>query len=176
MVERLPFDVRAQTTVHGLGLPGHDLRELNGCATYCIADHVSYIREYLASAQVRPALTGCDLANDRHGGDPARVVFVGHSYGSYLATRVLAEEPEVASRAHFVMLMPAMVEMSTCMPTLVRAITHPTVERVLVPLVSGISRLLPVAMRKRLAATARFDSASEMVLGRMMDGLLMTRR
>jgi pimeloyl-ACP methyl ester carboxylesterase len=165
IVQRLPLDVRKATTVHGLGLPGHDVRELNGRNKYLIEDHVAYIRDYLASAQVSPPIVGLPESKET-----TRIIFMGHSYGSYLAMRVLAEESQVASHAHLVMLMPAVVELASCMPVTVRMFTNATVERMMVPFVSGVSRVLPSAALQRLTAAARFEAGAEAVLARMMDG------
>lgn len=100
---RLPQDVKDRTTIHGLGLPGHDVRELNGTTEYEIKDHVQYCCSYLRSEELSPPLA------------KSNVIFIGHSYGSYLGLRIIEElGKSVAKRSSLVMLMPALHQMGEC--------------------------------------------------------------
>jgi hypothetical protein len=159
LVERLPLDVRSATSVHGVGYPGHDVRELNGPTVFGITDHVSYVRDYLSSAQLSPPLSA------------SRVVFLGHSFGSFLALRILNADKALAARAHIVMLMPAVHRMSDCRPPLVRLITHRAASNVLVPTVNTLARLLPrAAVRAAFRAAGVVEGGSNAALSRMFDG------
>lgn len=106
---RLPQDVKDRATVHGLGLPGHDIRELNGTTEYAIQDHVQYCRSYLQSEEVSPPL------------EKSNIIFIGHSYGSYLGLRIIEEfGKSVTERSSLVMLMPALHQMGECAGAIAR--------------------------------------------------------
>lgn len=106
---RFPQDVRDRVTVHGLGLPGHDLRALNGTNAYVISDHVSFCRSYLESDDVRPAVKG------------SKLVIIGHSYGSHLGLRLIQEiGSAMVQRSSAVLLMPAVHYMGRCAGVLSR--------------------------------------------------------
>lgn len=127
LADRLPQDVRSTSTVHALGLPGHDLRALSATRLFTIADHIAYVRAYLAHLSA----------------PSARIVFHGHSYGSYLSLRILALEPSLAPRARLIMLMPAVHEMSASRPPKVRLVTDDTAGALLTPLANAVAALTP---------------------------------
>lgn len=88
---------------HALGLPGHDLRQLNEDKRFIISDHSKYCLSYLRSKIFSPPLSG------------SKIVFVGHSYGSYLALKIIEElSDEETSNIHLAMLMPCVWEMGRC--------------------------------------------------------------
>ena len=98
--EKLPLDVTENMTIKGLGLPGHDFRRLNASRAFGIPEHLAYVLSHLDSLQ--PPL------------EESNLILIGHSYGSYLALRVLADLPVVARRAHLIMLMPALWRLGQC--------------------------------------------------------------
>jgi pimeloyl-ACP methyl ester carboxylesterase len=160
LADRLPLDVRSMTTIHGLGYPGHDVRELNGKRLFGITDFALYVAEYLRSRQVDPP-----LARSSH------VVFIGHSFGSFLSLRVLNADTELAARAHLVMLMPAVHKMADCRPPVVRLITNEAAGAVLVPLVNAVAHLAPrAAIRAAVDAIGIGEDGAIAAIGRMFDG------
>lgn len=112
---RLPQDVKDKCTFHALGVPGHDVRGLNGTSEFIISDHVQYCRSYLHSDELSPSLSSSNL------------IFIGHSYGSYLAMRLLeALGKNVADKSSLVMLMPALHQMGRCAGTIARLVVADT--------------------------------------------------
>lgn len=155
LANRLPHDVRQRVTVHGLGLPGHDLRCLNGSRTFGIEDHRRYVESYLSSTNVLPSAA------------TSQVVFVGHSYGAHLILRLLSEKPHLIKRSHLIMLMPAVHQMSACMPSFIHFITNQSVANILVPVVSALTSISPSSWRKSLVQSLLYDACSESVLFQM---------
>lgn len=87
LFSRLLQDVKARATVHTLGLPSHDLRQLNA-GKLAIADHVAFARAYLEADAVFPPFSR------------SRLVVVGHSYGRYLGMRLIEDMgPDVVRRS-----------------------------------------------------------------------------
>ncbi|PXF46626.1 Lipid droplet-associated hydrolase [Gracilariopsis chorda] len=96
---RLPHDVRNHVSLHALGLPGHDVRQLNGDTEFVIQDHVAYYIHYLREMT--------DMRDN--------FIFVGHSYGAFLSLRVLDSlGDKIARNANLVMLMPCIWQMAYC--------------------------------------------------------------
>lgn len=136
--ERFPQDVRERVTVHGIGLPGHDLRELNGVNTYVIADHITFCRSYLQSDEMRPAL------------DRSQLVIIGHSYGSYLAVRLIDEMgPGTVRRSSTVLLMPALHYMGQCVGAISRFLLQDRAWTT-TSVAWGLTALLPPIVRDTL--------------------------
>lgn len=109
--QQLRYDIRSRFHIHALGLPGHDLRELNGKRQFGIPDHVEYCTSYLRSKALVPSMT------------KSRLVFIGHSYGSFLALRItenLASDKQ--SDLSLIMLMPALWRMAYCCGAFIRFI------------------------------------------------------
>lgn len=104
---RLPHHISENVSIHGLGYPGHDVRRLNGDTMYEIEDHVRYIREYLGT--ILPKF------------ERSKLVFVGHSYGSYAALRVI-KHLRKKENIWLVMLMPAIWHMGHCAGMLARTL------------------------------------------------------
>lgn len=100
---RLPNDLRTSTSIHAVGLPGHDLRELNGTTTFGLSHHVCFVREYIASV--------ASHANN--------IMFIGHSYGSFLASRVASGLKQNRNYS-IAMLMPCMWQMGKCAGNVIR--------------------------------------------------------
>lgn len=112
---RLPQDVKDRSTLHALGLPGHDVRVLNGTRQFVIADHVRYCTSYLHSEELSPNLLN------------SNIIFVGHSYGSFLAMKLLESlGSDIAKRTSFIMLMPALHQMGQCAGALARLLLADT--------------------------------------------------
>lgn len=96
---RLPHDIRNHVSLHALGLPGHDLRQLNGDTQFVIQDHVAYYVHYLR-----------EMTHLQH-----NFIFIGHSYGAFLSLRVLHSlGDKLARNANLVMLMPCIWQMAYC--------------------------------------------------------------
>ncbi|CAN8064022.1 unnamed protein product [Agarophyton chilense] len=108
---RLPTDVHNHTSFHALGLPGHDIRHLNGQSTFTIDDHISFYLNYV-----------------RHISQPGdSFVLVGHSYGSFLLLRLMDKlGAHFSANAHFVMLMPCIWHMRRCAGPLLRLLARDT--------------------------------------------------
>lgn len=158
--ERLPLDVRAEVTLHGIGLPGFDLRGLNGDDFFSISEMCDYWKAYSRSAQVSPPL------------EDSRVVFIGHSYGAFLALRILNADMALAARAHVIMLMPAVHQMAECRPIPVRILTDgPVGQSLLVPLVGAALRNAPkILVRSALQRFGVQEQDAMRALERMFDG------
>lgn len=156
--ERLPAELRPVCHVHALGLPGHDLSELNGARVFGIADHESHCLSYLRSPHVNPPL--------HH----ANAVFVGHSYGSHLALRILERlTAEEARNASLVMLMPAVWEMARCAGMWTRWVLRDRLG-VVSSALSLVTMLAPAVVRDAaVRATAHGASVAD-VGRRLMDG------
>lgn len=109
--QRLPHNLRSHCHIHALGLPGHDLRELNGQRQFGISDHISYCLSYLRSSILEPSMT------------TSSIIFMGHSYGSYLALRITEQltDAEFADSS-LLMLMPALWKMGYCAGFVIRLI------------------------------------------------------
>lgn len=100
---RLPNDLRVLTSIHAVGLPGHDLRELNGTATFGVNHHICFMREYIGSVASHPN----------------NIIFLGHSYGSFLAARVASGMKQDRNYS-LGMLMPCMWQMGKCAGNMIR--------------------------------------------------------
>lgn len=109
--QRLPPHLKCSCHIHALGLPGHDLRELNGGRQFGISDHIDYCISYLRSKTVSPSLA------------KSKLLFVGHSYGSFLALNVTERlNLKESYDSLLVMLMPALWKMGYCCGPLIRFI------------------------------------------------------
>ena len=102
---RLPSNVTDNVSIHALGYPGHDLRQLNSHANFHIQHHVQYVCEYLHTL-----LPSYKTSN---------IVFVAHSYGSFLALSVISHLKN-SSNISLVMLMPCIWQMAYCAGPLFR--------------------------------------------------------
>ncbi|KAI0567062.1 Lipid droplet-associated hydrolase [Gracilaria domingensis] len=106
---RIPSDIRAHFSLHALGLPGHDLRHLNGQSTFAIHDHVALYQDYVR--QISEPDDG--------------FIFMGHSYGSFLLLRLMDElGAHFLANTHFVMLMPCLWHMKYCCGPLLRVLAR----------------------------------------------------
>jgi pimeloyl-ACP methyl ester carboxylesterase len=158
LAERLPLDVRESTTIHALGLPGHDVRELNGERVFLIYDHCQYVQSYMQAALVSPPVA------------ESRVIFIGHSYGAHLSLRVLNELPVLASRAGNIMLMPAVWEMGACRTRDIKLLTNETMGNFLIPVATAMTAVIPNFIRRTVVSWLGLEHGSEVVISRMMDG------
>jgi pimeloyl-ACP methyl ester carboxylesterase len=157
--QRLPLDVRESATVHALGLPGHDVRELNGERVFLISDHCDYVESYMQSAHISPPIA------------ESRVIFIGHSYGSYLSLRILNRQQSLASRAGFIMLMPAVWEMGACRTREIELLTsNETTGNVLISMANAFAVVLPASVRQAFVSRWGLEAGSETIISRMMDG------
>lgn len=156
--ERLPHDVSESTSIHGLGLPGHDVRELNGAATFNIADHKKYVMAFLDSTNLSPPLA------------ESRLVFIGHSYGSFLSLKVLNELGQsVRARASLVLLMPALWHMARCAGTAMCLLLRDALGATTWTS-WALTAALPERVRNKLIGLLDHDPAVQTVTGRVVDG------
>lgn len=154
--ERLPKDVQERVCLHGVGLPGHDLRELNGERSFGIEDHLDYCGEYLGSEVVKPGL------------GESEIVMVGHSYGCFLGVEVM-RRLEIEERAGFVMMMPCMDRMGDCMGERERWLV-----RDLGGIVTGggwiMTKVMPDVVKEWLVERSGHDRGVREVGRRLVDG------
>lgn len=109
--QRLPPHLKLRCHIHALGLPGHDLRQLNGGQQFDISDHTNYCISYLRSKVLTPSLK------------ESRILFIGHSYGSFLALNIVERlNVNESYDSSLVMLMPALWRMGYCCGVLIRFI------------------------------------------------------
>lgn len=152
---RFPEDVREQVSLHALGYPGHDLRQLNGLRMFNIADHVKYIQSYVSD--MTPALP------------EARLMVIGHSYGCYAAVRVAENLGDAVDRVSLVMLMPALWQMGACAGWLPRQLLKDTY-KMTSWLTWGLTAFLPPFLRDALIAAQGHRRDLDDVTRMMVDG------
>lgn len=156
--QKLSPDLQKVCHFHALGLPGHDLRELNGDREFVISDHVGFCRSYLQSKMLL-------AESEEH-----NLVMVGHSYGSHLALTVmetLAEE-EVC-QVSLVMLMPALWEIAYCAGLLTR-LALADWRGLLSWLTWMVTNVTPPIMRDALLSSIGHDRESECISRKLVDG------
>lgn len=151
---------RAGVHVHGLGLPGHDFRHLNGSSVFGIATQISYFLSYLRA----------HAARNKSSDATCNIILMGHSYGSYLALRLFEglRENEYDDFS-FVLLMPCVWHMGRC------ASLH---ERILLRnwmnssswVLSVCTSLVPPVLRDALIAMAGHDESVVAVTRNLVDG------
>lgn len=156
--DRLPHDVTKSVSIHGLGLPGHDVRELNGTRQFKIADHVAHVKKYLGSGHVQPSLTNSNL------------IIIGHSYGSYLGVRVLEELGEaVIHNSGMVLLMPALWEMGECAGAMTRFMVSDRFGSISWGLWAATA-IIPPVLRDVIVRALGHDGSVESVTRSLVDG------
>lgn len=156
LYQQLPHGARQTVTVHGLGLPGHDLRELNGVREFVIQDHLEYCLQYLKSELVVPRVEESD------------VVIMGHSYGCFLGLKVI-RSLELEERAGCVMLMPALYRMAECAGIVMRFMIR-DIWRVTTWGAWALTALTPPLIRNTVIRSMEHESEVEAVSMRLVDG------
>ncbi len=145
---RCPSDVRSGIAIHGLALPGHDARRLNDDKTFVVADHIAYVRSYIAE----------------HISSSKRLVVCGHSYGAFLGLRVLKVLPEkMVKSASVFLLMPCVRAMSECCTGVQRAIIRDPFG-----LVSRLASLLGRSVPYSLIARMQWSDFATQALGDLL--------
>ena len=151
--EQLPEEVCANSTMHGLGLPGHDVRKLNDDRRFGIADHVQYASSYLEN--VSPPV------------ETSNLVFIGHSYGSYLILRILEANPDLRKRAYFMMLMPAIWYLQKCAGSVLTSMLTGVTRSITTKVAEFVTALLarsPRSLRSTMLGLSGNDSHASDVL------------
>lgn len=156
LYQRLPHDAQQAVTVHGLGLPGHDLRELNGMREFIIQDHLEYCVEYLKSELVVPGV------------ERSEVVVVGHSYGCFLGLKVI-KMLKLEGRAGYVMLMPALYRMAECAGSVMRLMLQDSF-RMTTWGAWTLTALTPPLIRDAVIRALKHESGVEPVSKKLVDG------
>lgn len=156
LYQRLPHGAQQNITAHGLGLPGHDLRELNGVREFVIQDHLEYCLEYLRSELVVPRV------------EESEVVIMGHSYGCFLGLKVI-QRLKLRERAGYVMVMPALYRMAECAGGLMRFMLRDT-WRVTTWGAWAVTALVPPLVRDIVVRGMKHESEVEAVSMRLVDG------
>lgn len=154
--QRLPADTRDLVSFHALGLPGHDLLQLNGLREFNIEDHIQYCVAYLQSNFVLPPVA------------ESRVVIMGHSYGSFLGLRVL-DRINLLEKAGFVMIMPALYHVAKCAGTWAQFMVKDW-WRSTTWTAWMMTAMTPPALRDGIVGRMKHDAGVESVTKRLVDG------
>lgn len=155
---RLQCTQQQQCCFHALGLPGHDLRQLNGDREFVISDHVAFCLSYFRSEKMSPSLSESAL------------IFIGHSYGSFLALKIIDGMTSTESaNVRLVMLMPCLWKMGHCAGIWIRLILSDLM-RIFSWLAWLLTVLTPPIVRDSLVSIAISDSHAGTVSKKLGDG------
>lgn len=107
--------------LHAIGIPGHDFKSLNAHSRYGISDHVDFYLSYIQHV----VCAGGKQQQQQQEENKPNIVLLGHSYGSFLALKIIEKLPSSVYRyVTPVMLMPCMWEMGKCAGVVLRMVLY----------------------------------------------------
>lgn len=134
------------------------MRQLNDLSEFVVEDHLRYCRSYLHSDEISPPIAG------------SRTIFIGHSYGSFLAMRLFeALGKSFIENAAFVMLMPALHQMGACAGAIARGLLSDNWATTTWA-AWAVTAFMPPVLRERIVKALGHDKAVSDVTSTMLDG------
>lgn len=156
--QRLTLQQQKCYHFHALGLPGHDLRHLNNEKRFIISDHRSYCLSYLRSKMFSPPLSR------------SKLIFVGHSYGSFLALDIIKElSNDETVNIYLAMLMPCVWEMGRCAGLWTRIILR-DIFQISTWIASLLTAMVPPFIRDIFISMVEHDQDTATISRKMVDG------